>query len=93
MSFVGKSIRLVLNTIPRPVLQRVAGWAVPVLGLFYAGKGRKCPICGCEKRKFLPYGYGKVKLDEGPEYTFVIFCGKKKVVKAEVEEVQDDSIA
>ena len=28
-----------------------------------------------------PYGYGKVKLDEGPEYTFVIFCGKKKVVK------------
>ena len=26
-------------------------------------------------------GYGKVKLDEGPEYTFVIFCGKKKVVK------------
>jgi len=28
-----------------------------------------------------PYGYGLVKLDEGPEYTFVVFCGKKKVVK------------
>ena len=28
-----------------------------------------------------PYGYGKVRLDEGPEYTFVIFCGKKRVVK------------
>ena len=33
MSFVGKSIRLVLNAVPRPILQRVAGWAVPVLGL------------------------------------------------------------
>ena len=63
MGFVGKTIRWVLNTIPRPALQRVAGWAVPVLGLFYAGKGRKCPICGCEKRKFLPYGYGKVRED------------------------------
>lgn len=63
MSFVGKSIRLVLNTIPRPILQRVAGWAVPVLGLFYAGKGRKCPICGAKRRKFLPYGYGKVRED------------------------------
>lgn len=28
-----------------------------------------------------PYGYGKVKLDEGADYSFVIFCGKKKVVK------------
>ena len=63
MSFVGKSIRLVLNAVPRPILQRVAGWAVPVLGLFYAGKGRNCPICGGEKRKFLPYGYGKVRED------------------------------
>lgn len=63
MSFVGKSIRLVLNAVPRPILQRVAGWAVPVLGLLYAGKGRKCPICGGEKRKFLPYGYGKVRED------------------------------
>ena len=63
MSFVGKSIRLVLNVVPRPILQRVAGWAVPVLGLFYTGKGRECPICGCERRKFLPYGYGKVRED------------------------------
>ena len=63
MSFVGKTIRWVLNTIPRPALQRVAEWAVPILGLFYVGKGRKCPICGCERRKFLPYGYGKVRED------------------------------
>lgn len=63
MSFVGKSIRLVLNTIPRPVLQRVAGLAIPMLGLLYIGKGRKCTICGAQRRKFLPYGYGKVRED------------------------------
>ena len=34
-----------------------------MLGVIYAGKGRKCPICGCERRKFLPYGYGKVRED------------------------------
>ena len=27
------------------------------------------------------YGYGAVKLDEGPVYTFVVFAGKKKAVK------------
>ncbi len=27
------------------------------------------------------YGYGLVQLDEGPEYTFVVYGGKKKVVK------------
>ena len=63
MGFVGKSIRMVLNTIPRPILQRVAGLAVPALGLFYLGKGRKCPICGAERRRFLPYGYGTVRED------------------------------
>ena len=50
-------IRYILNHVPRPVLQRMAGWAVPVLGLFYVGNGRECPLCGCRRRKFLPYGY------------------------------------
>ena len=27
------------------------------------------------------YGYGAVKLDEGPVYTFVVYAGKKKVAK------------
>ena len=39
------------------MLQRVAEWAVPVLGLFYLGEGKECPVCGCKRRKFLPYGY------------------------------------
>ena len=50
-------IKLILNLIPRPVLQRVAGWIVPVVGLLYLGKGKQCPLCGCQRRKFVPYGY------------------------------------
>ncbi len=50
-------IKLILRLFPRPFMQRVASWAVPVMGLFYLGSGKRCPICGCERRKFLPYGY------------------------------------
>ena len=50
-------IKLILNLIPRPVLQRVAEWIVPVVGLLYLGKGNQCPLCGCQRRRFLPYGY------------------------------------
>ena len=50
-------IRWALNHIPRPVLQRMASWAVPVMGLFYKGRGVECPLCGSKYRKFLPYGY------------------------------------
>lgn len=50
-------IRWILNHIPRTLLQRVAGWAVPLLGIAYTGRGRECPICGKQLRRFLPYGY------------------------------------
>ena len=50
-------IRWMLNHIPRPLLQRMAGWAVPAAGLLYVGRGRECPICGTRRRRFLPYGY------------------------------------
>lgn len=63
MGIIGRTIKWTLNAIPRTALQRVAGWAVPVLGLLYAGKGRECPICGSKRRKFLPYGYGPVRED------------------------------
>ena len=52
-----KLIRWVLNRVPRPVLQRAAGIGVPLLGLFYAGRGVECPLCGARRRRFLPYGY------------------------------------
>jgi len=54
---VKRFIRFCLNHIPRPVLQRLAGWAVPAAGLFYKGRGVECPVCGRRYRKFLPYGY------------------------------------
>ena len=38
-------------------MQRMAEWSVPILGLLYVGKGKRCPICNTERRKFLPYGY------------------------------------
>ncbi len=42
---------------PRPMMQRLAEIGVPILGLFYIGKGKECPICGVHRRRFLPYGY------------------------------------
>lgn len=50
-------IKFILNALPRPLLQRAASFGVPLLGLFYIGRGRECPVCGCRRRKFLPYGY------------------------------------
>ena len=51
------AIRWALNHIPRRFLQRMAGWAVPIIGLAYRGRGRECPICGSRYRRFMPYGY------------------------------------
>lgn len=51
------AIRWALNHIPRSWLQRMAGFAVPIMGLGYIGRGRECPICGVRRRRFLPYGY------------------------------------
>ena len=50
-------IRWALNRIPRPMLQRMAGWAVPLAGLLYKGRGAVCPVCGARYRRFMPYGY------------------------------------
>ena len=51
------AIRWALNHIPRRFLQRVASWAVPIMGLAYRGRGRECPVCGSRYRRFMPYGY------------------------------------
>ena len=56
-------IRWALNHVPRPLLQRLAGWAVQVAGLFYVGRGRECPVCGARRRRFLPYGYVAPRAD------------------------------
>ncbi|MEG1700797.1 MAG: methyltransferase domain-containing protein [Alistipes sp.] len=56
-------IKWSLNHIPRPVLQHVASWAVPVAGLFYKGAGRTCAVCGAHYRRFMPYGYVQSRPD------------------------------
>ena len=37
-------IKIILKIFPRSVLQRVAGWGVPLLGMLYVGRGKECPI-------------------------------------------------
>lgn len=49
-------IRWALRTIPRPVLQRIAGSALKVTGLFYRGSAVTCPVCSTSFRRFLPFG-------------------------------------
>ena len=63
MGTVQHTVKWALNHLPRTLLQRLAGWSVPMLGLFYMGRGRECPICGVKRRKFLPYGYVDVRDD------------------------------
>ncbi len=63
MGVVKSGMRWALNHLPRTLLQRVAGGVAPLLGLFYLGEGRECPICGVKRRKFLPYGYVRSRED------------------------------
>ena len=50
-------IKWVLNHLPRTLLQRIAGWLMPLVGLWYRGNRYACPLCGRTYRKMLPYGY------------------------------------
>ncbi len=50
-------IEWTLNHLPRPMVQRMAGWMVPLYGLLLRGHRFTCPVCGRQFRKLLPYGY------------------------------------
>jgi len=54
-----KIFKIVLNTVPRPLLIRLSYVARPVLALFLKGSKYIDPIDGKSFRSFLPYGYGK----------------------------------
>ncbi len=54
-----KLFKIVLNTIPRPLLIRLSYVARPILAFFLKGKTFTDPIDGKSFRTFLPYGYGK----------------------------------
>ena len=50
-------IKWILNHLPRTLLQRLAGWMMPLVGLWYRGNRYECPLCGRRYRKLLAYGY------------------------------------
>ena len=50
--------KLILNTIPRPILIRLSYIARPILAFFLRGNQFTDPIDGKSFRNFLPYGYG-----------------------------------
>jgi predicted SAM-dependent methyltransferase len=54
-----KLFKLILNTIPRPLLIRLSYVARPVLALALKGNEFTDPIDGKSFKTFLPYGYGK----------------------------------
>ncbi|MCX7547950.1 methyltransferase domain-containing protein [Xanthomarina sp. F1114] len=54
-----KTFKIILNTIPRPILIRLSYVARPVLELFLKGDTFTDPIDGKQFKSFLPYGYGK----------------------------------
>src|SRR5690554_377151 len=53
-----KLFKVILNTIPRPILIRLSYMARPVLAFFLKGNTFTDPIDGKSFRTFLPYGYG-----------------------------------
>lgn len=53
-----KLFKLILNTIPRPLLIRLSYVARPILAFFLKGNQFTDPIDGKSFKTFLPYGYG-----------------------------------
>jgi predicted SAM-dependent methyltransferase len=53
-----KLFKIILNTIPRPILIRLSYVARPILAFFLKGNTFTDPIDGKSFRMFLPYGYG-----------------------------------
>lgn len=54
-----KIFKLILNTIPRPILIRLSFLARPILAFLLKGNRFTDPIDGKSFSMFLPYGYGK----------------------------------
>ncbi|WP_250433859.1 class I SAM-dependent methyltransferase [Hanstruepera flava] len=53
-----KLFKIILNTIPRPILIRLSYVIRPILELFLKGNNYTDPIDGKSFKTFLPYGYG-----------------------------------
>ena len=53
-----KLFKIILNTIPRPLLIKLSYVTRPIIAFYLKGKTYTDPIDGKSFRKFLPYGYG-----------------------------------
>jgi len=58
-----KLFKLILNTIPRPILIKVSYWVSPLIAFYLKGSKFTDPIDGRSFKKFLPYGYGTQRLN------------------------------
>lgn len=50
-------IRFVLNNVPRRYIQMGVHFVMPLVGIYYSGRGVECAVCGARYRRFLSYGY------------------------------------
>src|SRR5690606_2118102 len=51
--------KIILNTVPRPLLIKLSYWIRPLLAFFLKGSTYTDPIDGKSFKSFLPYGYGQ----------------------------------
>ena len=58
-----KLFKLILNTIPRPILIKVSYWVSPLISFYLKGSNFTDPIDGKSFKKLLPYGYGEQRLN------------------------------
>ena len=56
-----KLFKKLLNVIPRPILIKLSYWVQPSIAFFLKGTNYTDPIDGKSFRKFLPYGYEKIR--------------------------------
>jgi len=63
-------VKIVLNTIPRKLLTRLSFLLKPLIKIFLYGNKYTDPIDGSSFRKFLPYGYNKIRKNALSPSTF-----------------------
>lgn len=63
-------VKLVLNIIPRTILTRLSYIIKPLIKIYLFGNKYTDPIDGSSFRKFIPYGYNKVRLNALSPSTF-----------------------
>lgn len=63
-------VKIVLNTIPRKLLTRLSFLLKPLIKIYLYGNKYTDPIDGSSFRKFLPYGYNKIRKNALSPSTF-----------------------